>query len=70
MSGHEHSRENERPADANASSASAREAELIRKKYQYRTLILRGEVSLPHRTAARMIGPDCAYHLYSRKPST
>ena len=69
MSAHERSRKTDRRADPDAESARVREAELIRKKYQYRTLILRGELSLPHRTAARLIGPDCAYHLYSRKSS-
>ena len=44
---------------------NTQEAELIRKRYQYRRLILRGKVSLPYRMAARLIGPDCAYHLYS-----
>ena len=39
-------------------------AELIRKKYLYRRLIMRQKVSLQHKSAARLIGPDCAYHLY------
>ena len=39
-------------------------ADIIRKKYQYRRLILKGEVSLPLKAAAKLIGSDCAYHLY------
>ena len=41
-------------------------AEEIRMRYQYRRLILSGQTKLPYKTAARLIGPDCAYHLYSR----
>lgn len=41
-------------------------AEAIRKRYQYRRLVLRGQADLPHQTAVRLIGPDCAYHLYTR----
>lgn len=40
------------------------EAEGARRKYRYRALIQRGDVRLPYRVAARLIGPDCAYHLY------
>ena len=40
-------------------------AEFIRKKYKYRRLILAGKIVLPHNDAARLLGPDCAYHLYS-----
>jgi len=57
--------------DRNQGTATAKEqqAELLRKKYQYRTLILRGKTGLPHRAAARLVGPDCAYHLYSQQGS-
>lgn len=41
-------------------------AERLRLKYKYRKLILTGRLDLPHEEAARLIGPDCAYHLYSR----
>lgn len=41
-----------------------RKAELLRKRYRYRRLIMTGRLSLPHPTARRLIGPDCAYHLY------
>ena len=42
-------------------------SELIRKKYKYRRLIMTGKIVLPHREAAQLLGPDCAYHLYSLK---
>ena len=41
------------------------DAERIRLKYKYRKLILTGKLLLPHEDAARLLGPDCAYHLYS-----
>ena len=41
-------------------------AELIRKKYLYRRLIMQRKLSLHHRSAAGLIGPDCAYHLYGQ----
>lgn len=44
----------------------SQKAELIRKQYQYRRLILTNKVTLPRQAAARLIGPDCAYHLYRR----
>ena len=46
---------------------ASEEAERIRKRYLYRRLILTGKIALPQRAAARMIGPDCAYHLYSTR---
>jgi hypothetical protein len=42
------------------------EAERIRLKYKYRKLILTGKLLLPYEDAARLMGPDCAYHLYSQ----
>jgi len=33
---------------------------------RYRRLILLGKVSLPLEAARRIVGPDCAYHLYFR----
>ena len=44
-----------------------RKAEEIRKRYQYRRLVLSGKADLPHPDAVRLIGPDCAYHLYARR---
>ena len=51
-------------------SKNTEEAELIRKRYLYRRLILTKKVALPRRSATQLIGPDCAYHLYGQlKPS-
>jgi hypothetical protein len=43
-----------------------RKAEEIRIRYLYRNLILRDKLRLPFKTALKTIGPDCAYHLYSK----
>ncbi len=40
-------------------------AEELRKKHHYRELILSGKLVLPYRSAARLLGPDCLYRLYS-----
>jgi hypothetical protein len=40
-------------------------AEIIRKKTRYRELILSGKLTLPQRSAAQLLGPDCLYHLYA-----
>jgi hypothetical protein len=42
-------------------------AEQIRIRYLYRRKILSGELIVSHSTAKRMVGPDCAYHLYGTK---
>jgi len=34
-------------------------------KYKYRELILKKKIILPYYKASKLIGPDCAYHLYS-----
>ena len=39
--------------------------EEIRLRYQYRNLILSGKIRLSLESARRLVGPDCAYHLYS-----
>jgi len=39
-------------------------AEQIRIRYLYRRMILNGEISVSLSTAKKMVGPDCAYHLY------
>jgi hypothetical protein len=39
--------------------------EVIRKRYRYRRLILTGKLRVRSATAAKLIGPDCAYHLYA-----
>jgi len=40
------------------------EAQRIRNRY--RRLVLLGAVKLPLDAARRLVGPDCAYHLYFR----
>ncbi len=35
----------------------------------YKRLILLGKISLPLEEARRIVGPDCAYHLYFRHAS-
>jgi hypothetical protein len=36
---------------------------------RYKRLILLGKISLPLEEARRIVGPDCAYHLYFRHAS-
>jgi hypothetical protein len=60
---------NENDRDRTPATANAEQAELLHKKYQYRSLILRGKTGLPHHAAARLVGPDCAYHLYAQQGS-
>jgi hypothetical protein len=40
------------------------EAQRIRS--QYRRLVLLGKARLPLAAARRLVGPDCAYHVYFR----
>jgi hypothetical protein len=40
-------------------------AEEIRIRYLYRDLVLRKKIRLPFEGAVKIVGPDCAYHLYS-----
>jgi len=40
-------------------------SELVRLKYKCRELIMKRKIKIPTKKAARLIGPDCAYHLYS-----
>ena len=42
-----------------------RKAEEIRIRYLYRDLILKRKIKLPFKAAVKIIGPDCAYHLYA-----
>jgi len=44
---------------------NSEKAEITRLRYKYRRLILTGKIKLPPQAAARLFGPDCAYHLYS-----
>jgi hypothetical protein len=39
-------------------------AEEMRRRYRYRRLIVRGRLRLSRGNATRLVGPDCAYHLY------
>lgn len=39
--------------------------EEVRLRYKYRSLIMKGKIKLPPSAASKLIGPDCAYHLYS-----
>lgn len=39
-------------------------AEEIRLRYLYRRAILRGQVRVPLESAKKLVGPDCAFHLY------
>jgi hypothetical protein len=54
-------------------SEASERAEILRKRYRYRRLILTRRIGLSPASAARLIGPDCAYHLYryhdGRRPS-
>jgi hypothetical protein len=44
-------------------------AEEIRLRYLYRKLILEGKVMLSFESAKKIIGPDCAFHLYAIRDS-
>ncbi len=41
-----------------------RKSDEIRLRYQYRNLILSGKIKVSLESARRLVGPDCAYHLY------
>ena len=40
-------------------------AEEARLRYLYRDLVLQKKIKLPYEAAVKLVGPDCAYHLYS-----
>ena len=42
------------------------DAEVTRILSLYRRLVLLGKVRLPFAEARKLVGPDCAYHLYFR----
>ncbi|MGB1892652.1 MAG: hypothetical protein ACPHSD_13360 [Candidatus Latescibacterota bacterium] len=46
------------------STSRALQAQILRKKYPYRSLVLHAQTALPRDGAVRLVGPDCAYHLY------
>ncbi len=39
-------------------------SEEIRLRYLYRNLVLQGKAKISLESAKRLVGPDCAYHLY------
>ena len=42
-------------------------AAVLRILSRYKRLVLLGQVTLPLVEAQRLIGPDCAFHLYGRQ---
>jgi hypothetical protein len=40
-------------------------SEEIRLRYLYRRLIVDGKAKISFEAARRLVGPDCAYHLYA-----
>lgn len=42
-----------------------RKSEEVRLRCLYRRLILERKIRLPYEAAVKLVGPDCAYHLYS-----
>jgi hypothetical protein len=42
-----------------------RKSEEVRIRHLYRSLILHRKIKLPHEAAVKLVGPDCAYHLYA-----
>lgn len=44
-------------------------ADGTRRKYFYRKMVIHGKAKIPARLAMKMVGPDCAFHLYrNHKP--
>jgi hypothetical protein len=39
-------------------------SEEIRLRYLYRKMIVTGKAKISFESARRLVGPDCAYHLY------
>jgi hypothetical protein len=46
------------------------EIETARVLSEYKRLVLLGRARLPFAEARRIVGPDCAYHLYFRHART
>jgi len=42
-----------------------RKGEAIRIRYLYRDMILKKRIKLSLEASVKIVGPDCAYHLYS-----
>ncbi len=59
------SRRAKQPDAGAVDSAAGSRAEEIRLRYLYRSMIQSGKIRLPLRSAVGLIGPDCAFHLYS-----
>jgi hypothetical protein len=49
----------------NGATSMINTSEELRLRYLYRRLILDGKIALSFESAKKIIGPDCAYHLYS-----
>lgn len=47
------------------SRSTTKKSEEARLRYLYRDLIRQGKIKLPYEAAVKLIGPDCAYHLYA-----
>lgn len=47
-------------------SSEHNQGEEIRLRYLYRKLIMEGRIRLPLESARKLLGPDCAYHLYGQ----
>lgn len=45
-------------------SASESSVDETRRKYLYRRMIIGQQIKLPARLAKKLVGPDCAFHLY------
>lgn len=39
--------------------------EEIRIKYKYKELILKNKIKINRTIASKIVGPDCAYHIYN-----
>jgi hypothetical protein len=61
-------RKTNRPPEATGSGEAARSPELdaMRIRHEYKRLILLGKIAAPLSAARRIVGPDCAFHLYSK----
>jgi hypothetical protein len=51
--------------DAGETGMTPSITEEIRLRYLYRRLILQGKLTISLRSALGLVGPDCAFHLYS-----
>ncbi|MEZ4701648.1 MAG: hypothetical protein R2834_15020 [Rhodothermales bacterium] len=56
--------------EASPEDELSQRADVMRKRYQYRRLIMKHKMGLSPASAAKLIGPDCAYHLYRHLTGT